>query len=181
MKNLNKMIFSLIVLLTFLFSYNCDPFDDIYLTMPMELEFNTSGSSSQILLPALICLDSLEDYRDNKDNLEEILYLSSAYFTLNASIGLQGDNLKLSVYEGDRASLLFQYSQSNFAANDYKDQALEIILTEQEKNNINNYLKDPKVSKCFFATFELSNVTSASQNYTLNSKMEFLTRLKIKP
>jgi hypothetical protein len=181
MKKLYKLILPALVIITLLFNYSCDPFDDIYLTMAMELSFNTSGSSSQIFLPAQICLDSLEDYKDNKGNLEEILYISTAYITLNATAGLQGDNLKLTVYKDDMTSILFQYTQVHFAPNDYKDHPLEIVLTEQEKTNINNYLKNPEVSKCFNATFELSNVTSASQNYTLNSKMEFLTQLKVKP
>lgn len=181
MKKFNKIVLSAIILTAILFTFSCDPFDDIYLTTSLELEFNTSGSSSQILVPAIVCLDSLEDYKENKDNLEEILYLSSAYITLNATTGLQGDNLKLTVYKEDLSTVLFQYTQLHFTANDYKAKPLELVLTEQEKNDINNYLKNPKVSKCFYATFELSNVSSASQYYTLSSKMEFLTQLKIKP
>jgi len=181
MKKFNKIILSVFIFITLLFNYSCDPFDDIFLTTPLKLEFNASGSSSQILVPATVCLDSLEDYQDNKDNLEEILYLSSAYITLSATTGLQGDNLVLTVYKEDLTTILFQYTQGHFVANDYKDHPLELILTEQEKAGINNYLKNPQVSKCFYATFELSNVTSASQNYFLNSRMEFLTKLKIKP
>jgi len=181
MKKFNKIILSVFIFITLLFNYSCDPFDDIFLTTPLKLEFNASGSSSQILVPATVCLDSLEDYQDNKENLEEILYLSSAYITLSATTGLQGDNLILTVYKEDLTTILFQYTQGHFVANDYKDHPLELVLTEQEKAGINNYLKDPKVNKCFYATFELSNVTSASQNYFLNSRMEFLTKLKIKP
>jgi hypothetical protein len=181
MKKFNKIFLPAIIIITTLFTYSCDPFDDIYLTLAMELQFDTSGNSSEIFLPAQICLDSLKDYKDNKKNIEEILYISTAYITLNATTGLQGDNLKLTVYKDDMTSILFQYTQGHFAPNDYKNKPLEIVLTEEQKTNINNYLKNPKISKCFNATFELSNVSSASQNYNLESKMEFLTQVKIKP
>lgn len=181
MKKFYKVIFPVIVLIALLFCYSCDPFDDLYLTLSMDLEFNTSGNSSVIFLPASICLSNFDDYKDNRDNIEEINYISAAYLTLSATTGLQGDNLKLTFYKADNTTVLFQYTQTHFAAGDYIDHPLEIVLTDQEKTNVNNYLKNPQVDKCFYATLEISNVSSASQNYTLNSKMEFLTKLKIKP
>lgn len=181
MKKINKIILSILVIFTLLFSYSCDPFDELFLTLSMDLEFNTSGNSSVIFLPASICLSDFEDYEDNQENIEQINYISSAYLTLSATTGLQGDNLRLTFYQADQSTVLFQYTQSHFVAGDYINSPLEIVLTDQEKANVNNYLKEPQVDKCFYATLEVSNVTSASQNYTLSSKMEFLTKLKIKP
>jgi hypothetical protein len=181
MKKFIKIILPVIIILTLLFAYSCDPFDDLYLTLSMNLEFNTSGNSTTIFLPASLCLSDFEDYRDNKNNIEVINYISSAYLTLNATTGLQGDNLRLTFYQADQSTVLFQYTQSHFAAAEYINNPLEIALTEQEKINVNNYLKNPQVDKCFYATLEISNVSSASQNYSLNSKMEFLTQLKVIP
>jgi hypothetical protein len=181
MKKFNKIILPAIISLTFLFTYSCDPFDDIYLTLAMELEFSTAGNSSTIFLPTSICLSKFEDYKDNRNKIDEILYISSAYLTLNATTGLQGDNLILTFYQSDSSTVLFQYTQSHFTAADYTKKPLEIVLTEQEKIKVNNYLKNPQVDKCFYATLEVSNVSSASQYYTLSSKMEFLTQLKVKP
>jgi hypothetical protein len=181
MKKFNKIFLPAIIIITTLFTYSCDPFDDIYLTLAMELQFDTSGNSSEIFLPASICLSDFEDYDDNQDKLDEILYISSMYLTLNATTGLQGDNLRLTFYQADHSTVLFQYIQSHFVAGEYISNPLEIILTEQEKVKVNNYLKNPQVDKCFYATLEISNVSSASQNYILNSKMQFLTQLKVKP
>lgn len=181
MKKLYKISLIVLSFIALLFTYSCDPFDELFLTLSMDLEFNTSGNSSVIFLPASICLSDFEDYEDNQKDIEEINYISSAYLTLSATTGLEGDNLRLTFYQSDHSTVLFQYTQSHFVAGDYVNNPLEIVLTDQEKTNINNYLKEPQVDKCFYATLEVSNVTSASQNYTLSSKMEFLTKLKIKP
>jgi hypothetical protein len=184
MKKFNKIILPAIMVLTFLFIYSCDPFDDIYLTLAMDIEFNVpQGIGSEIDLEENLCLSDFDDYDDNKENLEEILYVSSAYFTISATDSLSGDNLILTVYQANRSTVLFQYIQDKFVANDYINKPIEIVLSEQEKIRVNNYLKDPQVDKCFYATFKLSNVeyNSPSQFYFLNSKMEFLTQLKVKP
>jgi hypothetical protein len=55
------------------------------------------------------------------------------------------------------------------------------VLTQQQISNINAYLTDPQQDKCFVATLEVSNVTASATPYNLNSKLEFLTELKIKP
>ncbi|MCK7527783.1 MAG: hypothetical protein MZV64_64320 [Ignavibacteriales bacterium] len=63
----------------------------------------------------------------------------------------------------------------------YINNPLEIELTQQEISNINAYLLNPQVDKCFVATLEVSNVSASMTPYTLSSKIEFLTELKIKP
>jgi len=183
MKKFNRIILPLLIIVTLFCSYSCDPFDDLFLTLSMDLEFTTSGNNSTILIPASICLSNFKDYNDNQKNIEEINYISSAYLTLSATTGLQGDNLRLTFYQADHTTILFQYTQNHFVAGDYVNNPLEIVLTEQEKASVNNYLKEPQVDKCFYAVLELSNVshTAPQQNYYLSSKMEFLTKLKIKP
>ncbi|HMN24820.1 MAG TPA: hypothetical protein PKE38_09985 [Ignavibacteriaceae bacterium] len=183
MKKLNRLFLFIIIILTSLAFNSCNPFDDVYLTLSLDLDFSVQGFLSNISIPAEICLSDFEDYDDNRDNLEEIKYISAAFLTLAATDSLAGDNLKLTLYQADRSTMLFQYTKARFTANDYLNAPLEIVLSEQEKSNINNYLKDPQVDKCFYATLELSNITFSgiAQSYSLNSKMEFLTQLKVKP
>lgn len=183
MKKLNKKILTGLIVITLLSFNSCNPFDDVYLTLALDLDFTTNGFFSDIFIPAEVCLSEFDDYDENKDNLEEITYISAAYLTVSATEGLAGDSLKLTLYQADRSTMLFQYTKVQFVANDYLNAPLEIVLTQQEKNNINSYLKNPKVDKCFYATLELSNITYSgpSQSYFLNSKMQFLTELKIKP
>jgi hypothetical protein len=183
MKKLNKIILPLLVIFTIFINSSCDPFNELYLTLSVDLEFSTGGMASNIIIPAQVSLSNFENYDDNRDNIDEITYISSAYITLQATEGLKGDDLKLTLYQDDRSIMLFQYTQDHFTFADFENKPLEIILTDQEKNNINNYLKNPQEDKGFYATFELSNITYSgpSQSYFLDGKMEFLTQLKVKP
>ena len=84
MKNLNKLILTSLTVLTVLAFNGCDPFDDFYLTLAMDTEFNTLGGGSEINISNSLCLSDFDDYDDNKDNLIEIKYISSAYMTIDA-------------------------------------------------------------------------------------------------
>jgi hypothetical protein len=181
MKKLNTFIITIIIALTSIIINGCDPFDDIYLTLSMDTEFYVQGFGPDINIGQDFCLSDFEDYNDNQDNLEEIRYISSAYLTFNATTGLQGDSLILTLYEADHSTVLFKFVSPMFVAAEYINNPLEIVLTQEEIDNINLYLGNPKVDKCFWATLQVSNVQSASQFYSLNSKVEFLTELKIKP
>jgi hypothetical protein len=181
MKKFNRLLLFGFLILTLLTFNGCDPFDDVYLTLAMDTEFSTIGAGSDIYISTNMCLSDFEDYDDNKDNLEEIRYISSAYLTINATQGLQGNNLTLTLYQADGTTILFQYVVPTFIASNYINNPLEIVLTQQEIGNINTYLKNPQQNKCFVATLTVSNVQSSSTPYQLSSKLEFLTELKIKP
>jgi hypothetical protein len=181
MKKLNRILLFGFILLTSISFNSCDPFDDVFLTLAMDTEFSTIGAGSNIFISSNLCLSDFDDYEDNKDNLEEIRYISSAYVTINATQGLQGQNLTLTLYQADGNTVLFRYIIPTFVAGSYINNPLEIVLTQQEISNINAYLTNPKEDKCFVATLEVSNVTAASTPYDLSSKIDFLTELKIKP
>ncbi len=180
MKKLNRLILLGLIIITSLAFTSCNPFGDFYLTLAVDLDFSTQGSYSDIFSDTQVCLSKFDDYNDNRDKLIEIKYVASAYMTISATQDLQGSNLQITLYQADRNTILFQFTKTQFAANDYKNAPLKIELTEQEKSNINDYLKDPQVDKCFYATFKLSNITPA-QSYFLNGKIQFLTELEINP
>lgn len=181
MKKLNKLFITVIFVLISITFNGCDPFDDIYLTLALETEFSTIGAGSNIFISNGLCLSDFDDYNDNNEDLEEIRYITSAYFTLNATQGLQGQNLTLTLYQADGSTQLFRYVIPTFVAANYINNPLEIELTQQEITDLNAYLTNPKEDKCFVATLEVSNVTASSTPYNLSSKFEFLTELKIKP
>jgi hypothetical protein len=180
MKKMKKIILSGLIVITSLAFNSCNPFDDFYLTLSLDKEFDVQGFGSEINIGEGFCLSDFDDYNDNKNELDEIRYISSAYFTINATTGLQGDSLIVTLYQADRTTILFQFVQLNFVAS-AQNNPLEIVITPQEVNNVNSYLKNIQEDKCFWATLQVSNVQSASQFYSLISRVEFLTELKIKP
>jgi hypothetical protein len=182
MKIFYKIIFGFFVI-TSLFLFNsCDPFVDFYLTLSLNTDLNTIGAGTTIDIQSDFCLNDFDDYNDNKDKLEEIRYLSSAYLTMSATQGLQGSNLVLTLYQGDKSTVLFQYTQQSFVAADYINKPLEIKLTQQDINNLNQYLSNPEINNCFQARLQISNVQyQGALPFYLNGKVEFLTELKVKP
>lgn len=182
MKKVYKIFFGLFIVSSLFLINSCDPFEDFYLPLSMDTDLNTYGAGSTIDIISDFCLSDFEDYNDNKDKLEEIRYLSSAYLTMSATQGLQGSNLVLSLYGGNGSTLLFQYTLQTFKAADYINNPLEIKLTQQEINNLNQYLSDPEINNCFRARLQVSNVQyQGTPPYYFNGKIEFLTELKVKP
>ena len=181
MKSIYKPILLLTTLFTLLLIKGCDPFDDVYLTLAMDAEFSTVGAGSDIFIQSNMCLSDFDDYEDNKDNLEEIRYITAAYMTINSTQGLQGNNITLTLYEGDGTTMLFRYIVPTFVASNYINNPLKINLTQQEIDDLNLYLVNPQEDKCFVATLQVSNVTASATPYSMQSKLEFLTELKIKP
>ena len=80
MKQIKKLFITVIIVLTSIAINGCDPFDDIYLTLALETEFSTLGAGSNIFISSGLCLSDFDDYNDNNENLEEIRYVTSAYF-----------------------------------------------------------------------------------------------------
>ncbi len=183
MKNFYKIFISFFILTSLVLFNSCDPFEDTYITLSMNTEFNISGVGIGLDLSKKenFCLSKFDDYNDNKDKLEEIRYISSAYLTIDSTQELRGDSLTLTLYEGDGLTLLFKYVVPNFNANQYLNKPLEIKLTPKEIDDINAYLKNPREDKCFVATLKVSNVQSTNPFFQLNSKIEFLSELKIRP
>ncbi len=182
MKNIYKILFGLLIISSSLIIYSCNPFDDFYLTLVMDTELNAFGAGPNINISSDFCLTDFSDYNDNSDNLEEIRYISAAYFTTSSSNGLRGENLRLRLYEGDGATLLFEFNVPNFVADNYIDKPLKIDLTPEQINNLNQYLANFRTNNCFKAELTVSNVTdNDGLFFQLNAKMEFLTELKVKP
>lgn len=181
MKKFKKLFAAALFGISLLFINGCDPFDDLYVKLAMDVEFSTLGSGQNIFISSGLCLSDFEDYEDNVDELEEIRYVSSAYFTVDATSGLRAQTLKLTLYQEDGFTVLFDYTITNFVADTYKDNPLELTLTQQEIDDINAYLTNPKEDKCFVATLEAFGVQSDSSPYQLSSKVDILTELKLKP
>ena len=181
MKNLNNLFLISIIIVTSLAFNSCNPFDDLYLTLAMETRFETIAPVPNVSLTSSICLSEFDDYNDNNDKLKEIRYISAAYFTLNSSNGLNGD-LRLKVYQGNTNILLFDFLDSNFEADSCLTKPLKINLSQQEIDNLNSYLINPKVDKCFRAELEVLNANdNDGPPFQLNGKVEFLTELQIEP
>lgn len=180
MKKLNTLVLGSLFLALLIIN-SCDPMDDVYLTLAMETEFNTEAPVPNVSLTEDLCLSDFDDYNDNSDNINEIKYITAAYFTIDPSNGLKGE-LRLRLYRTDTNTLLVDYTDQSFNADSSLINPLKINLDQDEINNINAYLINPKVDKCFRVVLDITN---ASDNdgapFYLHGKVEFLTELKVEP
>jgi hypothetical protein len=181
MKKLYKLFLAAGFIFIQLAINGCDPFDDAYLTLALETDFNTFAPVPNVNLTQRICLSDFDDYEDNNENIKEIKYISAAYITLEPSNGLQGDFI-LRFYREDTNTLLFEYSKIPFVAEDWINKPLEIMLNQQQISDINSYLVNPKVDKCFRVELEVANATdNDGAPFQLHGKVEILTELQIAP
>lgn len=175
-----------ILLITFLslFLLNaCDPFEDYFINLKMDQEFQLIGVGPNIEQQIDFCLSDYDDYNDNSDKIERIKYMDAAYITLDASENLSADNLILKLYQADGNTLLFEYRLPSFVASDYKNKPLLIQLSQTDKDNLNNYLSNHRINNCFKAILLAENVQSNNPLtfFFLNARIEFVAELKLKP
>lgn len=161
----------------------CEPFEDYFINLKMDQQFQLYGIGPNIEQQITFCLSDYDDYNDNVDKIEQIKYLDAAYLTLDASENLSGDNLILKLYKSDGTTLLFEYRLPLFVASDYRNKPLHIQLSQSEKDNLNRYLENHKVNNCFKAVLSVENVQSDNplNIFFLNAKIEFVAELKLKP
>lgn len=167
-----------------LFSLNaCDPFEDFYINLKMDQQFQLVGIGPNISQTINFCLTDYDDYNDNADKIEQIKYVDAAYFTIEASETLSADNLILKVYNSDGSSLLIDYRLSPFVAAEYKGKPLHIKLSQTDIDKLNQYLSNHRVNNCFRAELTAENVQSDNPLtlFFLNAKIEFVAELKLKP
>ena len=181
MKQIKKLFITVIIVLISIAINGCDPFDDIYLTLALGTELKTEAPVPSVSLTEDFCLSDFDDYNDNSDNVNEIKYITAAYFTLDSSNGLHGD-FRLRLYRTDNSALLFDYIVQPFWADSFLIKPLTINLDQEEIDNINGYLTNPKVDKCFRAVLDVNNASDNDGSpFQLHGKIEFLTELQIEP
>lgn len=180
---MKKLIAISTVLIISLLLNSCDPFEEYFINLKMDQQFQLYGIGPNITQQINFCLNNYDDYNDNADKIEQIKYLDAAYLTINASEDLHSDNLSLKFYESDGTTLLFDYNLPSFVASDYSNKALHIQLTQAEKDRINQYLSNHQQNNCFVAVLTAENVQSNNSlpYFALEAKIEFVAELKLKP
>jgi hypothetical protein len=181
MKNIKKILLLLIIIAIGFSGTSCDQFDNIFLNLPIKKEITASGNGPDIFETETICLTDYDSYNDNVDDVEGIKYVNSAYFTITATDGLQGTGIVATLFEGDGITPLFSVTLPTAVADDYIDNPLEIELTPQQIETLNNYLVDYTTNNCFVAELRVQNVSgTAGPPYSITGQVELVVELKMK-
>lgn len=179
-KKLNIFFYALILSSTIIF-VSCDQFENVFLNLPISKEITATGNGPDIFERETICFTDYDSFNDNADDIEEIKYVTSAFFTINATAGLQGTGIIATLYRGDGTTQLFSFTMPSAVADDYKNNPLKLTLNQQQIDLLNNYLANYKTNNCFVAELRVANVTGTSgPPYSITGKFEMVVELKVK-
>jgi hypothetical protein len=174
MNKLTRIIFSLIFA-SLLFFNGCDELNKLKVNVPLIVNFSTSGTNTQLTESESFCLSDYEDWRENQEDVNSATFVSAAYWTESASLGLQGDvTVVLANQFGDE---LITYTISNYAPASNINIPVTLELNEKQIDAINNYLSligDQQNDLCFQASLTLSNITGTATPFQLRGRVEIV-------
>ncbi len=159
----------------------CDELNNLPLNIPIKFSFSKTGSNTTINENQSVWLSSVQDWRDNQENINSASFISAAYWTIKpTSEGLQGDvNVSLSDESG---KLLFSINIPNYKAADNLDKPYTLKLNQNQIQAMDDYLsligKDGN-DHSFTASLTVSNITGASSPYTISGKVEVVLQADI--
>jgi hypothetical protein len=197
----NKYIYIILSLVAFIVFLNqgCDILNNFSLNLPLKQGITATGNNTTISSSKTVHLSDYDAYSDNIDKIKNIKYLAALYRTLprgenpspppdslNLTPGLTGENIIVSVTDGD-GNLVFTRNLPSAAADDYLTTPYEVKLTDDEIILMNEYLaeyKDPvkRETLNFTGTITMNNISAGSgPPYTLTGQVEILVELEIEP
>jgi hypothetical protein len=189
MKKLYKYIFLILVLFIFFFNQGCDILENLFLNLPLKQPITSTGNGPVITETEVICLAEYDAYKDNIDEIQNVVYVSALYRTLDTpqlTPGLTGSNISVTVVDGN-GNLMFTKNLPTANADDYIDEPYILELTAQEIALLNGYValyKDEDLwdTVCFSASLTVENVSgSVGPPYTLTGQVELLMEIELEP
>jgi hypothetical protein len=189
MKKIYNLSYLVLLIFTAGIVQSCDILENFFLNLPLKQAITSTGSGPNISEVETICLADYEAYEDNISDIQEVIYLTALYRTLDTpqlTPGLTGTSITVEVRDGND-NLLFTKNLPTANADDYIDTPYELELTAGEISLLNGYLNlfdDPNLwsTVCFSATLTMANVSGSSgPPYTLTGQVEILLELELEP
>ncbi len=178
MKNILKKITMLSVLLSFFAFSGCDELSDLTVNIPLEIAFDVRGNSDSPNNSKNFRLSQYEAWREHQEDVESAKFLKASYWTISASPNLTAD-LQFSLSTGS-GEPLFTFLMNNIVADDYKDKAYELKLTDGQIEALDNYLSDLSESdKSFKGNLSVTNI-KGSMPFQLIGKVEIVLETEVK-
>jgi hypothetical protein len=181
MKNISWVLNIILIIFVGLGGISCDKFENLFLNLPLKKEITASGNGPNIFERETFCLSDYDSFNDNIDDIEEIKYVTSAFFTVSSTSGLQGSQIIATLYEEDGFTPLFSITLPTGVADDYINNPLEIQLTPQQIDVLNAYLAEYQTNDCFVAELSVANVFgSVGPPYSITGQFEIVVEMKLK-
>ena len=179
MKKLYKPIFIFFTSIIFLGFNSCDVLEQLFFNLKLTEDFHSTGNGPDISEVIFDCLSNDDSFNDNFDKIQNLSYVSAAYYTLDATPpNLGGTNISATLRDCNN-NIILQQNLPTAQASDYVDNPYEFTLTQAEINTFNQYLANYQECDCFTAVLLVEQVTPAnSAPYTLNGTVEIIIEVE---
>ena len=179
MKKLYRLIFIFLTSMIFLGFNSCDVLQQLFFNLKLKEEFHATGNGPNIFEEVFDCLSNDDSFNDNFDKIQNLKYVSAAYYTLDATPpNLGGSNISATLTDCNGNVVLHQ-SLPTAQASDYVQNPYEFVLTQTEINTFNQYLANYQECDCFNGVFLVEQVTPpGSAPYTLDGVVEIIIEVE---
>ena len=180
MKKIYKPVLIFCAAFLFLGMNSCDLLEQLFLNLALK-ETITAVGSDDIIGTASDCLSNYEAYNDNKDDIKEIKYVSAAFRTLDSTpSNLGGDSLSTTLYDCD-GNIILEQTLPTAVASAYINDPYELLLTQAQIDNLNQYFANHNTCNCFTAELKVKQVTPTGETfYSLTGVVEIIVEIEAK-
>ena len=181
MKKLYKPILLFFISLIFLGFNSCDILEKLFLNLKVKETFNSQGSGPDVSEIVFDCLSNYDSFDDNFDKIQNLKYVSAAYYTLGSvPANLGGSNINATVLDCNN-NIILEQNIPVALASDYTSNPYQFILTQNEIDTFNKYLKDYQNCDCFTAILTIQQVTPTGlTSYSLDGVVEIIIEIEAK-
>jgi hypothetical protein len=174
MKKLYKPLLIFCTSFIFLGFNSCDVLEQLFLNLKATQNFHATGNGPDIFDTVEDCLTNYEAFNDNYDKIQNLKYVSAAYYTTGAiPSNLGGVNISAKI-EDCAGNIILEQSLPTATASDYIDNPFEFVLTPEE-------IVSQAFCSCFYAEVRVEQVTPAnSAPYTLDGVVEIIIEIEAK-
>lgn len=184
MKKLHLLIFLLAVLVVgSCFMGSLCPPDDAkppYVNVIFKEELDATGSVDPLYKESEFSLSENDDFKNNVNASKSIVFSRLSFKTNSCSPGLHSSRFYVTFYGHDLATVIWEAIIDDWQAESYINNAYEIMLTQQQKNDFDAALADYKEKNNFKISLEIEGVDdNDGAPFTLNGKVELVFKLNL--
>ena len=155
---------------------SCNIFENFLFNVPLTYTFESTGALT-LSDEDGVCLEEDGTYENVKDKINQITFVEGYIVVLSINPqNIEGD-VTFTLYGGTSPSgtFLAQYSLNDVSPADYSPNSpLKIDLDDAQIQAVNDYLANPSNVRCFFGTFEVTDIVNGGITNSITVRVDVL-------
>lgn len=163
MKKYYSMILGVVAVFSFFAFNGCilDNLNTIDVKMPYTAHIDVSGSQNSITKSETFDISTSSIYDTYSDKINGITFVKAQFRTSSYSDAAISGNITITLKDNKSGIVIFSKTLTNVKPADYKDNPLQLNLTQTQINLFNSYLKITGNTK-YTATVSVDNISGGS-------------------